>query len=195
MSGPVIRNPTPAWMRPENASVLDSPIEKAIKMLAGLIGADDPSGQVMGIAAPVEVPGAVSPLSRAVEAIANKLKPIRAYHGSPHDFDKFSLSKIGTGEGARAYGHGLYFAENPKVAEEYKKVLSGRKIELSDGRVIADDATSRTMNQTRGETIAAQHINDAFNAQSSAPYQFARDRLLKAKQYYPEEAAHIDEAL
>ena len=37
---------------------------------------------------------------------------IRAYHGSPHDFDKFDLSKIGTGEGAQAYGHGLYFAEN-----------------------------------------------------------------------------------
>ncbi len=44
---------------------------------------------------------------------------IRAYHGSPHDFDKFDLSKIGTGEGAQAYGHGLYFAENPKVAESY----------------------------------------------------------------------------
>jgi hypothetical protein len=45
---------------------------------------------------------------------------IRAYHGSPHDFEKFDVSKIGTGEGAQAYGHGLYFAENPKVAESYK---------------------------------------------------------------------------
>ena len=27
-----------------------------------------------------------------------------AYHGSPHDFDKFDMSKIGTGEGAQAYG-------------------------------------------------------------------------------------------
>lgn len=45
---------------------------------------------------------------------------IRAYHGSPHDFDKFSLSKIGTGEGAQAYGHGLYFAENPAVAQSYR---------------------------------------------------------------------------
>jgi hypothetical protein len=34
--------------------------------------------------------------------------PIRAYHGSPHNFDRFSLDKIGTGEGAQAYGHGLY---------------------------------------------------------------------------------------
>ena len=44
---------------------------------------------------------------------------IRAYHGSPHDFDKFDLSRIGTGEGAQAYGHGLYFAENEGVARSY----------------------------------------------------------------------------
>ena len=49
---------------------------------------------------------------------------IRAYHGSPHDFDRFDLSKIGTGEGAQAYGHGLYFAENPKVAMDYRNKLS-----------------------------------------------------------------------
>jgi hypothetical protein len=46
---------------------------------------------------------------------------IQAYHGSPHDFEKFLLEKIGTGEGAQAYGHGLYFAENPSVAAAYKK--------------------------------------------------------------------------
>lgn len=46
--------------------------------------------------------------------------PIKAYHGSPHDFDKFDLSKIGSGEGAQAYGHGLYFAEQPEVAKSYK---------------------------------------------------------------------------
>ena len=41
------------------------------------------------------------------------------YHGSPHKFDAFDMSKIGTGEGAQAYGHGLYFAENPGVASTY----------------------------------------------------------------------------
>jgi len=35
---------------------------------------------------------------------------ITAWHGSPHKFDKFDSSKIGTGEGAQAYGHGLYLA-------------------------------------------------------------------------------------
>jgi hypothetical protein len=50
---------------------------------------------------------------------------IQAFHGSPHDFEKFLSEKIGTGEGAQAYGHGLYFAENPKVAQEYARNLSG----------------------------------------------------------------------
>ncbi len=30
-------------------------------------------------------------------------------------------SKIGTGQGAQSYGHGLYFAENPEVAGSYKR--------------------------------------------------------------------------
>jgi hypothetical protein len=47
-------------------------------------------------------------------------KGIRAFHGSPHDFDRFDLSKIGTGEGAQAYGHGLYFAEEGAVAGQYR---------------------------------------------------------------------------
>jgi len=49
---------------------------------------------------------------------------IKAFHGSPHDFDQFSVSKIGTGEGAQAYGHGLYFAEAPETAGFYKDFLA-----------------------------------------------------------------------
>jgi hypothetical protein len=43
-------------------------------------------------------------------------KGIKAYHSSPHDFERFDLSKIGTGEGAQVYGHGIYAAENPAVS-------------------------------------------------------------------------------
>lgn len=57
---------------------------------------------------------------------ASERQGIRAYHGSPHDFDKFDMSKIGTGEGAQAYGHGLYFAEAEDVAKQYKKQLTDR---------------------------------------------------------------------
>ena len=44
---------------------------------------------------------------------------ITAWHGSPHKFSKFDMSKIGTGEGAQAYGHGIYAAESPNVAKNY----------------------------------------------------------------------------
>jgi len=50
---------------------------------------------------------------------------IKAFHGSPHSFERFDPSKIGTGEGAQAYGHGLYFAENEGVARGYRDQLAG----------------------------------------------------------------------
>lgn len=49
-----------------------------------------------------------------------------AYHGSPYDFDAFDSGRIGTGEGAQSYGHGLYFAEHPEVADQYKDALRDR---------------------------------------------------------------------
>ena len=49
------------------------------------------------------------------------------WHGSPHKFDKFDSSKIGTGEGAQAYGHGLYLAESPDVAKSYQTALSAER--------------------------------------------------------------------
>lgn len=51
---------------------------------------------------------------------------IKASHGSPHLFDRFDFSKIGTGEGAQAYGHGGYFAQgfDSPVAKKYQKQLA-----------------------------------------------------------------------
>ena len=44
---------------------------------------------------------------------------IAALHASPHSFRKFSTAFMGKGEGAQAYGWGLYFATNPKVNRSY----------------------------------------------------------------------------
>jgi hypothetical protein len=52
---------------------------------------------------------------------------ITAYHGSPHSFNQFNIANLGTGEGAQAYGHGLYFAGNEKIAKHYRDTLSGRQ--------------------------------------------------------------------
>jgi hypothetical protein len=67
----------------------------------------------------------MSPMNMAMGLIGGpSLRGIRAYHGSPHKFDKFSMDRIGTGEGAQAYGHGLYFAENEGVARSYRDALA-----------------------------------------------------------------------
>jgi GNAT superfamily N-acetyltransferase len=47
-----------------------------------------------------------------------------AYHGTPHQFDEFSLDAIGTGEGAQAFGWGLYFAGKREIAEFYRNNLT-----------------------------------------------------------------------
>ena len=49
---------------------------------------------------------------------------VEAYHGSPHHFDRFSLEKIGTGEGAQAFGWGLYFTEKEDIARYYARSLA-----------------------------------------------------------------------
>ena len=69
------------------------------------------------------------------------------YHGTPHKFPptaknplgEFDPTKIGTGEGAQAYGHGLYLAENPGVATDYAKTL-GPKTALSNPEYVAAQA-------------------------------------------------------
>jgi len=86
--------------------------------------------------------------SNPIPGLMGPKKGIKAYHGSPHSFDKFSMDKIGTGEGAQAYGHGLYFAENEGVAKQYRDALSGPL--KFDGRQVAD-----------GEGYAYNAIQDA----------------------------------
>ena len=63
------------------------------------------------------------------------LVPERAYHGSPHKFDRFSLDHLGTGEGAQAYGYGLYFAGKKEVAEFYRDAISYTRAVANKGWV------------------------------------------------------------
>lgn len=73
---------------------------------------------------------------------------IEAWHGSPHKFDKFSMDQIGTGEGAQAYGHGLYFADAEDVAKGYRDDL-GLKVPAFDG----------VPARTTAETVAYDILN------------------------------------
>jgi hypothetical protein len=57
---------------------------------------------------------------------------LTAYHGSPHNFEQFKTSQIGTGEGAQSFGHGLYFAQNEDVAKNYRDKLAGQDTYMID---------------------------------------------------------------
>lgn len=64
---------------------------------------------------------------------------IRAYHGTPHRFDRFDMSKLGTGEGAQVYGHGLYFAGSEDVARGYRQDLSRDTFQTAAGETFNPD--------------------------------------------------------
>ena len=104
-------------------------------------------------------------------------KKIRAFHGSPHDFDRFDMSKIGTGEGAQAYGHGLYFAEAEDVARGYRDTLKPGK------GIGPEDTASRVLDMHGGDIEAAissiRQSIDRANA-NNAPYEEVQ-RLMQAK--------------
>jgi hypothetical protein len=84
-----------------------------------------------------------------------------AWHGSPHLFDAFKNEAIGTGEGAQAYGHGLYLAEHPDVAKEYQRKLVDGQLHTPDGKVFDDLASLKNpnvkavLNKTNGDIDAA----------------------------------------
>jgi len=66
-----------------------------------------------------------------------------AYHGSPHRFDRFDGSRMGSGEGSQAYGWGHYFASRKEIAEWYRINLNfhpGAEIYVDDVKAhVVDD--------------------------------------------------------
>jgi hypothetical protein len=91
----------------------------------GSIDVDGPSG-------PMRLAGSAGGVERALAGIERgddiPLMSVSAWHGTPHDYDRFDITKIGTGEGAQAYGWGLYFADSREVAEWYRNALGRRSV-------------------------------------------------------------------
>jgi hypothetical protein len=95
---------------------------------------------------------------------------VYAYHGSPHSFESFDMSKIGTGEGAQSYGHGLYFAENPAVAGSYQRIadatVNGRPFDINNplhkAADLVDELGSREAAITEAKGRAARDPGDFY---------------------------------
>jgi hypothetical protein len=133
--------------------------------------------------------------------------PLDVYHGSPHRFPptarnplgEFDASKIGTGEGAQVYGHGLYTAEAPAVATEYQRQLGtqmkykgeqfydpivGKKTGTT-GNTELDDYLLSYLGDTgviRKELLtAAKEMRSAKNPQAVKEYQALMGELRKVR--------------
>jgi hypothetical protein len=104
----------------------------------------------------------------AVAAVAADPGQI-AYHGTPHEFDAFSLDQVDTGEGAQAFGHGLYFAGNRNVAEFYKGSVPAAKLkrdfldrlpENADFAEVIDELGSGAFTPAQERVIRALEADD-----------------------------------
>jgi hypothetical protein len=94
--------------------------------------------------------------------IAMNAPAMTVWHGSPHKFSKFDMSKIGTGEGAQAYGHGLYFAENAKIAGGYRDKLAKNEV-LLDGNKVKHD-----FNATDPQSLGLNALTSEPSAEGAA---------------------------
>ena len=112
-------------------------------------GAVKRRGNVIEARKPNPGKGAAAWMLEGTEGPVEYFQP--AFHGSPYRFEKFMLEHLGTGEGAQAYGWGLYFAGAREVAENYREVLSKDQISLYTPEGLAE----KTLIATRGDRAAA----------------------------------------
>jgi hypothetical protein len=122
----------------------------------------------------------MNPLGRGLQegvGLTSALLGKIVFHGSPHKFEKFAMSKIGTGEGAQAYGHGLYFSENPAVAREYQKNLTDMRVSAAQRALASSgDDVDTAIAKVKAEI---EHLRSLPNAGGDAA---KRDRFIAIKE-------------
>jgi hypothetical protein len=126
------------------------------------LGAAEPVGRATPENPAVQVGNAR--ISRPGVITLGAAEPIVAHHGTPHKVDRFSLDKVGTGEGAQVYGWGLYFAQAEAVAEEYRKNLSNPTGDpIVDGKRFRGEGMD--VAEYAGIKMLAKHDGDASAAE------------------------------
>ena len=130
----------------------------------------DPVGEALNFAGMLQMGAMPSPAVGGPGTLG-----MNVYHGSPHKFDKFDMSKVGTGEGAQAYGHGLYFAENPQVASAYRVAGIGATPDIpKQGPIFA----AQTLLRHKSESEALNLMKTAYPELGEAG---VKDAVAKAK--------------
>ena len=153
------------------------------------------AGETVGLLAPTAIMANAPKIAQGLlkmadnAAIPRALNPqagVIGWHGSPHVFDKFKSEAIGTGEGAQAYGHGLYLAESPAVANEYAAKL-GKPELVFGGKPITQ------LNVSQEAKDAAKWIESRAGAMSyGAQGRTARDDFSRLPEKIRKELGNVD---
>ncbi len=119
-----------------------------------------------------EIASMVEDDSASIGGMKNEKRSIKklAWHGSWQHFDKFDLSKFGTGEGGGAFGYGIHVSESKDVAKEYvsddvKVYINGKPVygnekEHRIARLILEQGYDKTL--ADGISIAENNPEKPF---------------------------------
>ena len=180
--------------------------DNLVALTAPGIARSTAQGLLEGIQAPRRVlQGEVDPMTGAMltagaAPVGSLLVPAPAgavgmnvFHGTPHKFapepgfpqGRPRMDKMGTGEGAQAYGPGFYSAEQRGVAEEYKKALSRGQPQVSyKGKLLSEDYGIDFFEQgfTYEDKLAQQIASNRSSAAQREEYRQALIDQAKRKQ-------------
>ena len=147
--------------------------------------------------------------------ITPKPKLLDVYHGTPHTLPpternplgEFDASKIGTGEGAQAYGYGIYTAEARPTGERYRSQLAPEKnvtdlnqkmrfVKIGD-KPISPDTFDIDMSQELIDAAKSgkKEFLDFANQKKSRWEQLAKDESYKFQPYAEEKIKAYDDLI
>ena len=183
---------------PANIRSTNAAFDPANKGKSALLGGLGGAAVVGGSMTPEEAQA--GPLKSGIDVVTELAKRaaagdtvaaegIRAYHGSPYSFDRFSTDQIGTGEGNQSYGRGLYFAEREGTAQSYRDALSTTGYKASSGKKLTDMPSSygfaSLMNQMRRNGSSNEDVVKMLRRESdkddTSPFPEAKKRARAAR--------------
>ena len=144
---------------------------------------------VKAVARDINAPSVVDTVGGALMArmVPGSDVAMTGYHGSGAKFDRFSNDFMGTGEGAQAFGHGMYFAENKGIAKGYAGPGKARDVQPDGFSQIEEDMANEMMRvQDAGDYDRAAVIEELLinRSPSKAKSRFSEE---------PEKLKIIDE--
>jgi hypothetical protein len=143
------------------------------------------------------------------------VSPLDVYHGTPHTLPpternplgEFDASKIGTGEGAQAYGYGIYTAEARPTGERYRSQLAPeRKASDLNTKMRFVQIGEKPINPDTFDVDVSQELIDAAksgkkefldfaNQKKSRWEQLAKDESYKFQPYAEEKVKAYDDLI